>query len=43
MTTFFCFIFSANIDPYEVEDFLADIMNVEFDTVTDDGSLKQVK
>ncbi|XP_064156650.1 pre-rRNA-processing protein TSR2 homolog [Anguilla rostrata] len=31
-----------NLEQYEVEDFLADLMNNEFDTVVDDGSLPQV-
>ncbi|KAJ8257766.1 hypothetical protein GJAV_G00189460 [Gymnothorax javanicus] len=33
---------NANLEQYEVEDFLADLMNNEFDTVVDDGSLPQV-
>ncbi|KAI1892993.1 hypothetical protein AGOR_G00139220 [Albula goreensis] len=33
---------NANLEQYEVEDFLADLMNNEFDTVVDDGSLSQV-
>lgn len=31
-----------NLETYEVEEFLADILNTEFDTVVDDGSLPQV-
>ncbi|XP_048872800.1 pre-rRNA-processing protein TSR2 homolog isoform X2 [Brienomyrus brachyistius] len=31
-----------DLQQYEVEDFLADLMNNEFDTVVDDGSLPQV-
>lgn len=39
----FClFCVSEDIDDYEVEDFLADIMNTEFDTIVEDGSLSQV-
>ncbi|KAJ8393498.1 hypothetical protein AAFF_G00059710 [Aldrovandia affinis] len=33
---------NANLEQCEVEDFLADVMNNEFDTVVDDGSLPQV-
>ncbi|KAG7472678.1 hypothetical protein MATL_G00111420 [Megalops atlanticus] len=33
---------NADLESYEVEDFLADLMNNEFDTVVDDGSLPQV-
>ncbi|XP_066284706.1 pre-rRNA-processing protein TSR2 homolog isoform X1 [Branchiostoma lanceolatum] len=33
---------NADIDPSELEDFLAEILNNEFDTVADDGSLSQV-
>ncbi|ELU00661.1 hypothetical protein CAPTEDRAFT_79388, partial [Capitella teleta] len=33
---------NSGIEPYELEDFLADIMNNEFETVTSDGSLEQV-
>ncbi|XP_045164456.1 pre-rRNA-processing protein TSR2 homolog [Mercenaria mercenaria] len=33
---------NANIDPYEVEDFLEDVLNTEFDTIVDDGSLPQI-
>ena len=32
----------ANLEVYEVEEFLADILNHEFDTIADDGSLSQV-
>ena len=39
MLTFFL---SANLEAYEVEEFLADILNHEFDTIADDGSLSQV-
>lgn len=40
----FClFCVSEDIDDYEVEDFLADIMNTEFDTIVEDGSLSQVR
>ncbi|XP_029640346.1 pre-rRNA-processing protein TSR2 homolog isoform X1 [Octopus sinensis] len=28
-----------HLDPYEVEDFLTDVMNKEFDTIADDGSV----
>ena len=35
-------IVTADIEPYELEDFLADLLNHEFDIVTDDGSLQQV-
>ncbi|GAB1598151.1 pre-rRNA-processing protein TSR2 homolog isoform X1 [Argonauta hians] len=28
-----------NLDPYEVEDFLSEVMSTEFDTVADDGSI----
>lgn len=39
----FClFCVSEDIDDCEVEDFLADIMNTEFDTIVEDGSLSQV-
>ena len=31
-----------NLETYEVEEFLADVLNREFDTVADDGSLAQV-
>ncbi|XP_041713022.1 pre-rRNA-processing protein TSR2 homolog isoform X2 [Coregonus clupeaformis] len=33
---------NANLQPDEVEDYIADLMNNEFDTVVDDGSLPQV-
>ncbi|KAJ8371317.1 hypothetical protein SKAU_G00113450 [Synaphobranchus kaupii] len=33
---------NANLEQSEVEDFLGDLMNNEFDTVVDDGSLPQV-
>ncbi|MBN3300086.1 TSR2 protein, partial [Amia calva] len=33
---------NADLQPCEVEDFLAELMNNEFDTVVDDGSLSQV-
>ncbi|XP_018608497.1 pre-rRNA-processing protein TSR2 homolog [Scleropages formosus] len=33
---------NADLQQYEVEDFLAEVMNNEFDTVVDDGSLPQV-
>ncbi|XP_011416744.3 pre-rRNA-processing protein TSR2 homolog [Magallana gigas] len=33
---------NKDIDDYEVEDFLADIMNTEFDTIVEDGSLSQI-
>ena len=32
----------AGIEPYELEDFLAEILSNEFDTVANDGSLEQV-
>jgi len=32
---------NADLEPYEVEDFLSDVLNAEFDTVVDDGSLQQ--
>lgn len=35
-------VFADDLQQYEVEDFLADLMNNEFDTVVDDGSLPQV-
>ena len=31
-----------DIEDFELEDFLADIMNTEFDTIVEDGSLSQV-
>ncbi|XP_070559577.1 pre-rRNA-processing protein TSR2 homolog [Ptychodera flava] len=33
---------NSNIEPYELEDFLAVILDNEFDTIADDGSLPQV-
>ena len=33
---------NSDLDPYEVEDFLADILNNEFNTLADDGSLKAI-
>ncbi|XP_029579804.1 pre-rRNA-processing protein TSR2 homolog [Salmo trutta] len=33
---------NANLQPDEVEDYIADLMNNEFDTVVEDGSLPQV-
>ncbi|XP_071171913.1 pre-rRNA-processing protein TSR2 homolog [Mytilus edulis] len=33
---------NKNLDPYEVEEFLADILNAEFDTIADDGSLPEI-
>ncbi|KAI8503481.1 rRNA accumulation- protein [Branchiostoma belcheri] len=33
---------NADIEPCELEDFLAEILNNEFDTVADDGSLSQI-
>ena len=33
---------SADLEVYEVEEFLADVLNHEFDTIADDGSLKEV-
>ncbi|XP_060109101.1 pre-rRNA-processing protein TSR2 homolog [Heteronotia binoei] len=33
---------NADLDPEEVDDFLAEVMNNEFDTVIEDGSLSQV-
>ncbi|XP_021422648.2 pre-rRNA-processing protein TSR2 homolog [Oncorhynchus mykiss] len=33
---------NENLQPDEVEDYIADLMNNEFDTVVDDGSLPQV-
>lgn len=36
----FClFCVLEDIDDYEVEDFFVDIMNIEFDTIVEDGSL----
>ncbi|XP_053151638.1 pre-rRNA-processing protein TSR2 homolog isoform X1 [Hemicordylus capensis] len=34
--------FAADLEPEEVEDFLAELMNNEFDTMIEDGSLAQV-
>ena len=40
---FFSFIhITENLDPYEVEDFVTEILNNEFDTIADDGSLSFV-
>ncbi|XP_048743638.1 pre-rRNA-processing protein TSR2 homolog [Ostrea edulis] len=33
---------NKEIEVFEVEDFLADIMNAEFDTIVEDGSLSQI-
>ncbi|XP_059189668.1 pre-rRNA-processing protein TSR2 homolog [Centropristis striata] len=33
---------NADLQQYEVEDFISDLMDQEFDTVVDDGSLPQV-
>lgn len=33
---------SADLQQYEVEDFIAELMDQEFNTVVDDGSLPQV-
>ena len=33
---------TGNIESFELEDFLATILNSEFDTIPDDGSLPQV-
>uniref|UniRef100_A0ABM5FPZ7 Pre-rRNA-processing protein TSR2 homolog n=1 Tax=Pogona vitticeps TaxID=103695 RepID=A0ABM5FPZ7_9SAUR len=33
---------NADLEPEEIEDFLAELMNNEFDTVVEDGSLAQV-
>ncbi|XP_052214011.1 pre-rRNA-processing protein TSR2 homolog isoform X2 [Dreissena polymorpha] len=33
---------NANIETYELEDFLEDVLNTEFDTIADDGSLPEV-
>ena len=35
--------FSADLEVYEVEEFLADVLNHEFDTIADDGSLTEVQ
>nr|XP_006013295.2 PREDICTED: pre-rRNA-processing protein TSR2 homolog [Latimeria chalumnae] len=32
-----------NLELYEVEDFLSELMNNEFDTVVEDGSLSEVR
>ena len=32
----------ANLQSYEVENFIGELMDQEFDTVVDDGSLPQV-
>ena len=34
--------FAENVEPYELEDFLSQILDNEFETVVDDGSLNQV-
>ena len=36
------FLISDGIEPYELEDFLADILDHEFDTITEDDSLNLV-
>ena len=33
---------SGDVEPYELEDYLGEIINNEFDTIVDDGSLEQV-
>lgn len=33
---------TANLDAYEVEDYLSEVLNTEFDTIADDGSLPDV-
>ena len=33
---------SGDIEPYELEDYLAEILSNEFDTIVDDGSLADV-
>lgn len=33
---------NKNLETFEVEEFLADILNAEFDTIADDGSLSQI-
>ncbi|XP_022302310.2 pre-rRNA-processing protein TSR2 homolog [Crassostrea virginica] len=33
---------NKDIEDFELEDFLADIMNTEFDTIVEDGSLSQI-
>jgi hypothetical protein len=35
-------VISDGIEAYELEDFIAEIMNREFDTVTDDNSIPEV-
>lgn len=35
-------LFSDDLDPLEVEDFVYEIVNNEFDTVVEDGSLTNV-
>lgn len=37
-----CLCVSADLQQYEVEDFIAELMDQEFNTVVDDGSLPQV-
>ena len=32
----------GDVEPYELEDYLGEIINNEFDTIVDDGSLEQV-
>lgn len=39
---YWCLFIVENLETYEVEEFLADVLNREFDTVADDGSLAQV-
>ncbi|KAK3101045.1 hypothetical protein FSP39_000521 [Pinctada imbricata] len=39
---FHLIITEENIETYEMEDFLADVMNAEFDTMVEDDSLPQV-
>lgn len=34
---------TGDLEQEEVEDFLSEVMNNEFDTVVDDGSLPQVR
>ncbi|CAE1169242.1 TSR2 [Acanthosepion pharaonis] len=33
---------NANLDAYEVEDYLSEVLNTEFDTIADDGSLPDI-
>uniref|UniRef100_A0A4D5R9Q4 Pre-rRNA-processing protein TSR2 homolog n=1 Tax=Scolopendra viridis TaxID=118503 RepID=A0A4D5R9Q4_SCOVI len=33
---------NENLEPYEVENFIAEILDNEFDTIVDDGSLEQM-